>query len=66
MTMRSSSCDATSTGGPSWPARKCAPPHWTFDSDFRSRVPGAAHLCGHDIHTAIAVGAAEELGRAIA
>jgi len=35
----------------------------TFDSDFRSRVPGAAHLCGHDIHTTIAVGAAEELCR---
>ncbi|WP_197725536.1 M20 family metallopeptidase [Actinoplanes sp. OR16] len=35
----------------------------TFDSDFRSRVPGAAHLCGHDIHTTIAVGAAEELRR---
>ncbi|MEU4218088.1 M20/M25/M40 family metallo-hydrolase [Actinoplanes sp. NPDC026623] len=35
----------------------------TFDSDFRSRVPGAAHLCGHDIHTTIAVGAAEGLCR---
>ncbi|WP_129662492.1 amidohydrolase [Phytoactinopolyspora endophytica] len=33
-----------------------------FDSDIRSRVAGAAHLCGHDIHTAIAVGVAETLG----
>lgn len=35
----------------------------TLDSDFRSRVPGAAHLCGHDIHTTIAIGAAEMLSR---
>jgi metal-dependent amidase/aminoacylase/carboxypeptidase family protein len=27
------------------------------------RVPGAAHLCGHDLHTTIAVGAADQLSR---
>ncbi|NEE01324.1 M20 metallopeptidase family protein [Phytoactinopolyspora halotolerans] len=32
-----------------------------FDSDIRSRVPGVAHLCGHDIHTAVGVGVAETL-----
>jgi metal-dependent amidase/aminoacylase/carboxypeptidase family protein len=34
-----------------------------FDSDFASQVPGAAHLCGHDIHTAIGVGIAQVLAR---
>lgn len=34
-----------------------------FDSDFASQVPGAAHLCGHDIHTAIGVGTAQVLAR---
>lgn len=29
--------------------------------DFASRVPGAAHLCGHDLHTAIGVGVATVL-----
>jgi metal-dependent amidase/aminoacylase/carboxypeptidase family protein len=31
--------------------------------EFASRVPGAAHLCGHDLHTAIGVGVAEVLAR---
>jgi metal-dependent amidase/aminoacylase/carboxypeptidase family protein len=26
-----------------------------FESDFRSQVDGAGHLCGHDIHTAVGV-----------
>ena len=30
---------------------------------FASRVPGAAHLCGHDLHTAIGVGVARVLAR---
>jgi metal-dependent amidase/aminoacylase/carboxypeptidase family protein len=30
---------------------------------FASRVPGAAHLCGHDLHTTIGVGVAEVLAR---
>lgn len=30
---------------------------------FASRVPGAAHLCGHDVHTAVGVGVAEVLAR---
>jgi amidohydrolase len=34
-----------------------------FDADFASRVPGVAHLCGHDLHTAIGVGIAETLAR---
>ncbi|WP_328771551.1 M20/M25/M40 family metallo-hydrolase [Streptomyces sp. NBC_00286] len=34
-----------------------------FDGAFASRVPGAAHLCGHDLHTAIGVGIAEVLAR---
>lgn len=33
------------------------------DSEFRSQVPGAGHLCGHDLHTAIGVGAARVLAR---
>lgn len=32
-------------------------------SEFASRVPGAAHLCGHDLHTAIGVGVAQVLAR---
>jgi metal-dependent amidase/aminoacylase/carboxypeptidase family protein len=32
-------------------------------AEFASRVPGAAHLCGHDLHTAIAVGIAQVLAR---
>ena len=31
------------------------------DAPIRSRVPGCAHLCGHDAHTAILLGAAEIL-----
>lgn len=34
-----------------------------FESDFASRVPGAAHVCGHDLHTAIGVGVAQVLAR---
>lgn len=32
-----------------------------FDEGFASRVPGIAHLCGHDLHTAIGVGIARAL-----
>jgi len=32
-------------------------------SDFRSEVPGAAHLCGHDLHTVIGIGVALVLAR---
>ncbi len=35
----------------------------TLASDFASQVPGVAHLCGHDLHTAIGVGVAETLAR---
>ena len=31
--------------------------------EFASQVPGAAHLCGHDVHTTIGVGMAETLAR---
>ncbi|WP_033339060.1 M20 metallopeptidase family protein [Catenuloplanes japonicus] len=34
-----------------------------FDEGFASRVPGAAHLCGHDLHTAIGVGVARTPAR---
>ncbi|SPF06396.1 putative hydrolase YxeP [Streptomyces sp. MA5143a] len=34
-----------------------------FDCAFASQVPGAAHLCGHDLHTAIGVGIALVLAR---
>lgn len=30
---------------------------------FASRVPGVAHLCGHDLHTAIGVGVVRALAR---
>ena len=33
------------------------------DTEFASQVPGAAHLCGHDLHTAIGVGVAQVLSR---
>jgi amidohydrolase len=33
------------------------------DCVFASQVPGAAHLCGHDLHTAIGVGIAMVLAR---
>jgi metal-dependent amidase/aminoacylase/carboxypeptidase family protein len=35
-----------------------------FDEGFASRVPGVAHLCGHDLHTAIGVGVARTLAQA--
>jgi metal-dependent amidase/aminoacylase/carboxypeptidase family protein len=35
-----------------------------FDDGFASRVPGVAHLCGHDLHTAIGVGVARALAQA--
>jgi metal-dependent amidase/aminoacylase/carboxypeptidase family protein len=38
-------------------------PDRVFDEGFASRVPGAAHLCGHDLHTAIGVGVARTLAR---
>ncbi|QSB16716.1 M20/M25/M40 family metallo-hydrolase [Natronosporangium hydrolyticum] len=34
-----------------------------FDSEFASQVPGAAHLCGHDIHTTVGVGIAQVLAK---
>jgi metal-dependent amidase/aminoacylase/carboxypeptidase family protein len=34
-----------------------------FDEDFASRAPGVAHLCGHDLHTAIGVGVARTLAQ---
>jgi amidohydrolase len=34
-----------------------------FDCDFASQIPGAAHLCGHDLHTAIGVGIALIMAR---
>ncbi|MBR7834474.1 M20/M25/M40 family metallo-hydrolase [Actinospica durhamensis] len=34
-----------------------------FDEGFASRVPGVAHLCGHDLHTAIGVGLARTLAQ---
>jgi metal-dependent amidase/aminoacylase/carboxypeptidase family protein len=34
-----------------------------FDKGFASRVPDVAHLCGHDLHTAIGVGAARTLAQ---
>ncbi|WP_433789604.1 M20 metallopeptidase family protein [Actinoplanes sp. CA-252034] len=34
-----------------------------FDESFASRVPDVAHLCGHDLHTAIGVGVARTLAR---
>ena len=34
-----------------------------LDGDFASEVPGVAHLCGHDLHSAIGVGVAEALGQ---
>ena len=33
------------------------PVHETTDLPFRSRVPGVAHACGHDVHTAAVLGA---------
>ncbi|MGB9279788.1 MAG: amidohydrolase [Pseudonocardiaceae bacterium] len=33
------------------------------DVPYRSRVPSVCHACGHDVHTAILVGAAIELAR---
>jgi metal-dependent amidase/aminoacylase/carboxypeptidase family protein len=38
-------------------------PHSVFDEGFASRVPGVAHLCGHDLHTAIGVGVARALAQ---
>ncbi|GAB3864656.1 M20 family metallopeptidase [Dactylosporangium cerinum] len=34
-----------------------------YGSDFASQVPGVAHLCGHDVHTAIGVGVAQVFAR---
>ncbi|NUP51863.1 MAG: M20/M25/M40 family metallo-hydrolase [Catenulispora sp.] len=39
------------------------PPDRAFDEGFASRVPGVAHLCGHDLHTAIGVGIAQTLAQ---
>ena len=37
------------------------PGYRPFDEDYRSRNPHAVHACGHDGHTAIGLGIAEEL-----
>ncbi|MGW7458354.1 M20 metallopeptidase family protein [Streptomyces sp. NPDC054797] len=37
------------------------PLHEDTDLDFASRAPGAMHACGHDLHTAMLVGAARLL-----
>ncbi|GGV71353.1 hippurate hydrolase [Streptomyces longisporoflavus] len=37
------------------------PQHEDTGLDFASRVPGAMHACGHDLHTAMLVGAARLL-----
>ncbi len=34
----------------------------TKDVSYASTVPGVAHACGHDVHTAIVIGVAEQLG----
>jgi metal-dependent amidase/aminoacylase/carboxypeptidase family protein len=39
-------------------------PDRAFDEGFASRIPGVAHLCGHDLHTAIGVGIARTLAQA--
>ena len=39
------------------------PPDRVLDEGFASRVPGVAHLCGHDLHTAIGVGVARALAQ---
>ncbi|MEV7430587.1 MULTISPECIES: amidohydrolase [unclassified Nocardioides] len=39
------------------------PVHDVTDDPWRSTVPDVAHACGHDVHTAAAVGAALGLGR---
>jgi len=39
------------------------PIHDNKDVPYRSQVPGVCHACGHDVHTAILVGAAIELAR---
>lgn len=35
----------------------------SFRGDFASSVPGVAHLCGHDMHTAVGVGLARVLAQ---
>jgi amidohydrolase len=39
------------------------PVHEEVDSTFRSRVDGAMHACGHDLHTSMLVGAAHLLAK---
>jgi hippurate hydrolase len=39
------------------------PMHEGADLPHKSRVPGVAHLCGHDAHAAMLLGAAEHLAR---
>lgn len=39
------------------------PIHETMDVPYKSLVPGVKHACGHDAHTAIALGVAEVLAK---
>jgi amidohydrolase len=39
------------------------PTHDEKDVPYASRLPGVAHLCGHDVHTTVAVGVALLLNR---
>lgn len=54
------------SGGPvvGWRADLDALPiHEENDVPYRSRVDGVMHACGHDVHTAVAVGIADALTR---
>ncbi|MBP3877724.1 MAG: amidohydrolase [Lachnospiraceae bacterium] len=42
------------------------PQNEEYESEWKSRVPGVMHACGHDFHTASLVGAAMILSRAAA
>jgi amidohydrolase len=59
-------CDVTTAAGPVVALRADIDALAMDDrteSDYRSRVPGVAHACGHDAHTAIVLGAGIVLQR---